>query len=379
MDAPTETPTVTPIRLVSLFSGVGSLTLGLEAALGGPKTSLHVEPDAYCRDVLRRHWPEARVVGSAVPRASVAPAAPAVLCASLALDEADARWTEILAWVANLQPVVALFVAPPQIASARGLPSGARGELFSTVLSGLHRAGYDAQWRMIDATEAGAPLKQQCMTIMACRRAAEPVTLSQALTPEWEHVVWPETPGQPQSLLEPQRVDVTRGDNHRLRLGALATVPPHCAYLAGLWVRAALAGPLVGPTGKFVVAFAGDRRVPKQSGLFETAPAPCPTWPKNGSMIGGTARALRSKALRGDASWRRSEVVTPYEGRVWRRAEIRKHGPDWVECLMGLPIGWTQVGYDVSKRVRAASASARREAKKAANAADGACRESEET
>lgn len=48
-----------PLRMLSLFSGVGGLDLGLERT-GAFESVAFCEADRNCRRVLRRHWPDVR-------------------------------------------------------------------------------------------------------------------------------------------------------------------------------------------------------------------------------------------------------------------------------------------------------------------------------
>jgi len=52
----TDTSTMKKLKILDLFSGIGGFSLGLEAT-GGFETAAFCDIDPYCRNVLKKHWP----------------------------------------------------------------------------------------------------------------------------------------------------------------------------------------------------------------------------------------------------------------------------------------------------------------------------------
>lgn len=152
------------MRIGSLFSGIGGLELGLEAALDA-HTIWQVERDEYARQVLERHWPStARDVhdireAGAHNLAHVDIIAGGFPCQGLSVagqgkgleDERSGLWFEMLRVIRELRPPVVILENVPAIRT-RGL---------DVVLGGLASLGYDAEWGVFGAADVGAPHRRQ--------------------------------------------------------------------------------------------------------------------------------------------------------------------------------------------------------------------------
>lgn len=151
------------MRVLSLFSGIGGLELGLERA--GMTTIGQVEIDAFCRGVLAKHWP-------GVPRHDDVRTAPAwwrsaprpavdLVCggfpcqpfshAGKQLGTADERW----GWPWMLDMIREVSPRYVLIENVPGLLSDT--EAFATILADLSRLGFDAEWSIHSACQMGAP------------------------------------------------------------------------------------------------------------------------------------------------------------------------------------------------------------------------------
>lgn len=151
------------MNVLSLFSGVGGLELGLERA--GMTVVGQVEIDPFCRTVLAKHWPEVPKhddVRSAVSwwrsqsRLPVDVVAGGVPCqpASRAGHQkhtGDARWLwpECISVIRELRPSFAI------LENVTGLLDRDGG--FGDVLGGLAEIGYDTEWDCLPAAAFGAP------------------------------------------------------------------------------------------------------------------------------------------------------------------------------------------------------------------------------
>jgi DNA (cytosine-5)-methyltransferase 1 len=157
------------MNVLSLFSGIGGLDLGLERA--GMTVVGQVEIDPWCRKVLARHWPEVprhddvRTAaewwgGRPVPDV-VAGGFPCqtVSDAGLRTAQADPRWL----WPFMASVLGAVRARWVVIENVPGLRS--RG--LADVLRDLDRLGYRARAGYISACEMGAPHPRRRVFVVA--------------------------------------------------------------------------------------------------------------------------------------------------------------------------------------------------------------------
>ena len=145
----------------SLFSGIGGLELGLERALGA-ETIWQVEQEAYCRQVLAKHWPNAdRSITDVCEAGAANLTKPDLICGGFPCqgisvaglrrgleDERSKLWWECYRILGELRPSIVVLENVPAIVS-----SGIAG----VVVGKLSEIGYDCEWTTISAQQMGAP------------------------------------------------------------------------------------------------------------------------------------------------------------------------------------------------------------------------------
>jgi DNA (cytosine-5)-methyltransferase 1 len=166
----------TPLRILSLCSGVGGLELGIAAAEPAARVVGYVERDAYAAGVLL-----ARMEESALERAPVwcgeiaelplEPFAERVDCVTAGFPcqpfsvagarkrTSDERW---------IWPDIArvLLLVRPRLVFLENVPALASGGL-GPVLGDLASLGFDAEWTVLRASDVGAPHQRARMFILA--------------------------------------------------------------------------------------------------------------------------------------------------------------------------------------------------------------------
>lgn len=158
-----------PVKIGSLFSGIGGLELGLEMA-GLGHTIWQVEQSEFCRSVLSHHWPDAgrykdvREVGAA----SLAPVE--LICGGFPCQDTSSAgkgaglagdrsglWFEFARVIGEMRP---------QWAVVENVASGAR-RWVDAVCSGLGQLGYETLPVPISAQAVGAPHRRERVFIIA--------------------------------------------------------------------------------------------------------------------------------------------------------------------------------------------------------------------
>tara|TARA_R110002167_G_scaffold43625_2_gene131606 strand:+ start:118 stop:897 length:780 start_codon:yes stop_codon:yes gene_type:complete len=162
------------VKICSLFSGIGGLELGLEAA-GVGETFWQVEQDAFCRSILAKHWPDAKRFEDVRTVGAEDIGGAELLCGgfpcqdiSLAgrggglAGERSGLWGEYARLIRLVLPRFVIIENVPAL-TGRGL---------SEVLGELAGCGYDAEWDTISAAAVGACHRRNRIFIIAWLRDA---------------------------------------------------------------------------------------------------------------------------------------------------------------------------------------------------------------
>ena len=161
------------MNVLSLFSGIGGLELGLERA--GMTVVGQVEIDEFCRRVLAKHWPEVPRhddVRTCVEwwRAEPQPAVD-LICggfpcqpfshAGHRLGVADDRWG--WPWMADV-----IRVVRPRYIVVENVAALLRdSDAFGWLLADLADIGMDAEWGVLSACAVGAPHTRERLFLVA--------------------------------------------------------------------------------------------------------------------------------------------------------------------------------------------------------------------
>lgn len=151
-----------PLKVLSLFAGIGGFDLGLERT-GGFKTVAFCEIEPFCRRVLAKHWPDVpcyddvrTLTGERLAADGIAVDA---ICGGFPCQDISAGghgaglkgersglFYEIVRLAGEIRPPL-IVLENSAVLLSRGL---------GDVLGALAALGYDAEWHCIPASHVGA-------------------------------------------------------------------------------------------------------------------------------------------------------------------------------------------------------------------------------
>lgn len=318
------------MNYISLFSGIGGLDRAIDG-LGG-QCAVQVEREPYCLDILQRRWPSVPKVTDVVdfhpePVDLVVGGPPCqpISHAGRRKGTADDRWLwgEALRVVREAQPRLVFFENP----------MGLRTLGLDAILAELTDMGYGGAWEVVAAADVAAPHLRKRIFIMG-ERGRE----------GWEgptrpkgnrDILWP----SPNASGERPNEGNVRLLRARVLAGDMTEVEAS-GMLNGksVWEAQGKVPAMPTPTARL-----GGERGPQAKRYFDPARSndlddyvaayPAARWPTP------TSRDYKDT---GDSIANGTVPVNGLLGRAVAPTKARGAlSPDWVEWLMGLPIGWT--------------------------------------
>ena len=164
------------ISVNSLFAGIGGFDRAFE--LAGAKVQFQCEVDSYCRSVLARHWPDAKLHDdirkldpAEIPQADVWTAGFPCQDVSLARGnhgrtglrgQHTSLFFELMALIDSIAPRRVILLE-----ERSWLLNSHKGQDFAIILQELMRRDYAVSWRVLNARYFGAPQSRSRVFICA--------------------------------------------------------------------------------------------------------------------------------------------------------------------------------------------------------------------
>ena len=162
-----------PLKLLDLFSGIGGFSYAAETLVGGFKTVQFVETDIYCQKILNQHWTNVPIHAD-ITTFTAEPGMFDVITAGFPCQdlssagkqrglqaERSGLFYEVIRLARELRPQFVLFE------NVGNLLSHQNGETFQEVLFQIAKAGFDAEWAVIPASDVGACHQRKRIWIIA--------------------------------------------------------------------------------------------------------------------------------------------------------------------------------------------------------------------
>jgi len=159
------------ITIGSCFAGIGGFELGLESAIPNSETIWQIEQDKFCQQILKKHWPHAKIHGDIKNATEQNLERPDILCGGFPCQDISVAgkgegiingtrsslFFDMWRLCMQLRPSIIILENVPALYS-RGL-----GEVLRTVAkSGI----YECEWGYLEAQYFGAPHKRRRIFIV---------------------------------------------------------------------------------------------------------------------------------------------------------------------------------------------------------------------
>ena len=179
------------LSILDLFSGIGGFSYAAEQLVGGFHTVAFCDTDKACHKVLAKHWPATPIFPDIreLTAADIKPLCPNGLslitagfpCQDLSVagkqagydGERSVLFYEIIRLARELRPKFLL------LENVRNLLSHQNGETFQETLFQIAKAGYDAEWAVIPASDVGACHRRERIWIVAYASSGRNVGLEE--------------------------------------------------------------------------------------------------------------------------------------------------------------------------------------------------------